>query len=177
MIATAFMVDWRAAMVTLGLPVALLRVALMVGNWGQHAFVDGDEPDSDYRSSVTLVDAASNRYCFNDGYHTSHHLNPRRHWRDHPIAFLQARHEYASQDALVFHNIDYVMITVRLLMKDYDTLAKCLVPIGERQIAMTHEERKEMLRGHTRAFSEREVMEKYKLKGKEGKTSSGTKGE
>ena len=38
------------------LPLALLRLGLMVGNWGQHAFVDADEPDSDYRSSVTLID-------------------------------------------------------------------------------------------------------------------------
>ena len=38
------------------LPLGLLRLGLMVGNWGQHAFVDADEPDSDYRSSVTLID-------------------------------------------------------------------------------------------------------------------------
>lgn len=30
----------------------------MVGNWGQHAFVDKDEPDSDFRSSITLIDVA-----------------------------------------------------------------------------------------------------------------------
>jgi len=58
------------------------------------------------------------------------------------------------------------MITVRLLRKDYNTLAKCLVPIGAKQIAMTHEERMEMLRRHTRQFSEEEVREKYNLAGK-----------
>jgi hypothetical protein len=67
-------------------------------------------------------------------------------------------------------------------MKDYDTLAKCLVPIGAKQIAMTHEERMAMLKSHTRAFSEEEIIEKFNLKGgkKEEKsigkaTSSGTK--
>lgn len=39
-------------------PLLLLRIGLMVGNWGQHAFVDHEEPDSDYRSSVTLIDVA-----------------------------------------------------------------------------------------------------------------------
>jgi hypothetical protein len=39
-------------------PLLLLRIGLMIGNWGQHAFVDHDEPDSDYRSSVTLIDVA-----------------------------------------------------------------------------------------------------------------------
>jgi hypothetical protein len=28
----------------------------MVGNWGQHALVDELEPDSDFRSSITLID-------------------------------------------------------------------------------------------------------------------------
>lgn len=40
------------------LPLLLLRLGLMVGNWGQHAFVDDIEPDSDYRSSITLIDVA-----------------------------------------------------------------------------------------------------------------------
>ena len=38
------------------LPLLMLRIGLMVGNWGQHAFVDAQEPDSDYRSSITLID-------------------------------------------------------------------------------------------------------------------------
>ena len=38
------------------LPFAVIRVGLMVGNWGQHALVDEVEPDSDFRSSITLID-------------------------------------------------------------------------------------------------------------------------
>ena len=40
------------------LPFLMLRMGLMVGNWGQHAFVDRDEPDSDFRSSITVIDVA-----------------------------------------------------------------------------------------------------------------------
>lgn len=39
-------------------PFVLMRLGLMIGNWGQHAFVDADEPDSDFRSSITLIDVA-----------------------------------------------------------------------------------------------------------------------
>lgn len=53
------------------------------------------------------------------------------------------------------------MITVRLLMKDYAHLAKCLVPMGD-QIDMTLDERAEMLRRHTRRFTEEEIREKFK---------------
>lgn len=86
-----------------------------------------------------------------------------RHWREHPVAFLKSKEIYASQHALVFHNIDYLMITIRLMMQDYETLAKCLVPIGS-QISMTHEERKAMLKSHTRPFTEEEIVKKFKLK-------------
>lgn len=61
----------------------------------------------------------------------------------------------------MFHNIDYIMITVRLMMKDYMTLAKCMVPIGEFQMNMTLEERAAYLRRHTRRFSEEEIKEKF----------------
>lgn len=37
-------------------PLAIMRLALMTGNWGQHALVDEVEPDSDFRSSITLID-------------------------------------------------------------------------------------------------------------------------
>lgn len=46
----------KATFIVFLLPLLLLRAGLMLGNWGQHAFVDHDEPDSDYRSSITLID-------------------------------------------------------------------------------------------------------------------------
>jgi hypothetical protein len=47
---------WQPTFFVFIFPLLLLRIGLMVGNWGQHAFVDADEPDSDYRSSITLID-------------------------------------------------------------------------------------------------------------------------
>jgi hypothetical protein len=47
------------------LPLLLLRLGLMIGNWGQHAFVDEVEPDSDFRSSITLIDVAVSHYPSN----------------------------------------------------------------------------------------------------------------
>ncbi|KZP05744.1 hypothetical protein FIBSPDRAFT_1053934 [Athelia psychrophila] len=151
---------FRAALFTLIIPLVQMRIAMMVGNWGQHAFVDELEPDSNYRSSITLIDVMSNRHCFNDGYHTSHHLNPLRHWREHPAAFVKAKAQYAAQQALVFADIDYFMMTVTLLRKDYDRLARCLVPIGA-QIAMTHAEKVAMLKTKTRRFTEAEIRAKF----------------
>ncbi|KAI9808899.1 MAG: Serine/threonine-protein kinase [Phylliscum demangeonii] len=151
---------FRAAVFVLLLPLVQMRVAMMVGNWGQHALVDELEPDSDFRSSITLIDVASNRFCFNDGWHTSHHLNPRRHWREHPRSFLQAKEQYRAGRALVFRNIDYLGMTVRLLRKDYAHLATCLVPIGD-QVGWSQDEVVRMLRTKTRRFDELEIARKF----------------
>lgn len=51
-------VNFRATVFVFVLPLLLLRVGLMVGNWGQHAFVDEIDPNSDFRSSITLIDVA-----------------------------------------------------------------------------------------------------------------------
>lgn len=83
-----------------------------------------------------------------------------RHWRQHPVAFLKQKDQYAREHALTFKNIDYIMITIRLAMKDYDHLAKCLVPMGD-QINMTLEEKAQMLRSKTRAFTEEEIKVKF----------------
>lgn len=51
-------VNFYATLFAFLLPLLLLRLGLMAGNWGQHALVDEVEPDSDFRSSITLIDVA-----------------------------------------------------------------------------------------------------------------------
>ena len=49
-------VNARATLFVFLLPLTVMRLGLMVGNWGQHVFVDPAEADSDYLSSITLID-------------------------------------------------------------------------------------------------------------------------
>jgi hypothetical protein len=49
------------------------------------------------------------------------------------------------------------MLTVKLLQKDYEYLAKCMVPLGAQQANMTLQERADMLRGRTRRFPKTRV--------------------
>jgi hypothetical protein len=112
---------------------------------------------------VLLTPIQSNRFCFNDGYHTSHHLHPRRHWREHPVALLRDQKRYADERALVFRNVDYLMLTLKLLQKDYMHLAKCMVPIGPEQRKMSLEQRADMLRGRTRRLPD-SYLEEHSLK-------------
>lgn len=60
---TMWRLNWRASIFVFLLPLAIMRLGLMIGNWGQHALVDRDEPDSDYRSSITLIDVPVRDLC------------------------------------------------------------------------------------------------------------------
>ncbi|KAH6582030.1 hypothetical protein BASA60_002189 [Batrachochytrium salamandrivorans] len=59
-------------------PLNLARFGMMSGNWAQHAFIEHSDPTNDYKSAITCLASFYNKNCFNDGYHTSHHLNPLR---------------------------------------------------------------------------------------------------
>ena len=49
-------INFAATMTALVLPLIQWRIAVMVNNWGQHAFIDQDEPSSNLRCSITLID-------------------------------------------------------------------------------------------------------------------------
>lgn len=51
------------------------------------------------------------------------------------------------------------MISYSLIRKDYNHLAKCLVPLGD-QALLTMEERAAMLQTKTRRFSDKEIRDK-----------------
>lgn len=53
---TMFCLNRNATICVFLMPLGLMRLGMMMGNWGQHAFVDEHEPDSDYRSSITVID-------------------------------------------------------------------------------------------------------------------------
>lgn len=51
-------INIRPTIFVLILPFAIMRLGMMIGNWGQHCLVDNVEPMSDFRSSITLIDVA-----------------------------------------------------------------------------------------------------------------------
>lgn len=55
-----------------------------------------------------------------------------------------------------------MMMTIRLLRKDYEGIARCMVPIGEAQKAMTMAERVQLLRSKTGRFTREELGRKFK---------------
>lgn len=157
--------NWLGVFCVLWLPFILMRLGMMSGNWGQHAFVDPDDPKCDYRNSITCIDNTYNALAFNDGYHTSHHLNSIRHWQDHPESFITTKEKYRSNAAIVFKNIDFHEIWFRLMLKDYDTLAKHLVQLCPKEDPTYMKSKGEIikfLKLRTRKVTSSEMMNAYK---------------
>ncbi len=123
-------VNWQATLVVFVIPLIFTRFMMMAGNWAQHAFIDTESPDNCYRNSITCINSAYNRRCFNDGYHISHHLHPSMHWTYHPISFQENIKNYETEEAVVFRKLDYFMIWFLLMTKSYDTLAKYFVDLS-----------------------------------------------
>lgn len=110
------------------LPVVILRVAMMQGNWAQHAFVDLSDPANPYRNSVDLVASPHNRRCFNDGYHIVHHRRPLMHWTEMAAEHASHRDDYAANDAMVFRDVpNFIVLWKWLMAKDYDRMAEHFV--------------------------------------------------
>jgi hypothetical protein len=146
------LVNWQATLLVFGFTLIVTRTAMMSGNWAQHAFVDATRPDNCYVNSITCINSSYNRRCFNDGYHISHHWKPTRHWTEHPQELQDHLAEYAAADAIVFRKLDFFMVWVYLMLKRYDKLADCYVPLDDRQ--RSKEEIIALLKERTRRIPE-----------------------
>jgi hypothetical protein len=110
-------------------PFLLCRVLMMCGNWGQHAFVDADDPGNSYRNSITCINTRYNRRCFNDGYHIYHHVKARCHWSEYPGEFQTNKTTYGQHDAIVFRGLDFFLVWVLLMVGAYRKLAESMVEL------------------------------------------------
>ncbi len=129
MVIALSLINFPATLVVFILPFLIFRFITMMGNWSQHSFVDPDEPDNLYKSSITCINVKYNHKCWNDGYHISHHIRPNMHWTEHPSHLLNNKESYAQNQALIFDGLDFLQVFVLLMRKRYDVLASHLVNI------------------------------------------------
>jgi hypothetical protein len=141
--------NFRATIIVFVVPFVLARFMMMAGNWGQHAFIDLDDPANCYRNSITCINVSYNRKCFNDGYHIGHHLKATRHWTEMPGELKQNQARYAAERALVFEGVDFFMVWAFLMLKRYDWLAKRVVALDD--TPRTQAELIAMMRERTRS--------------------------
>jgi fatty acid desaturase len=129
MVALLMFVSWRATLVVFVVPVLVVRFLMMAGNWGQHAFVCADQPESPFRNSITVINCRYNDRCFNDGYHIGHHVKANRHWSEMRTDFEANVADYAKKGAIVFEGIDFFAVWALLMLGRYKSLARRYVAL------------------------------------------------
>ena len=123
----------------------------MAGNWGQHAFIDSEEPANDYKSVTTFINSPYNHRCFNDGYHLGHHLKSSMHWLDMPSDFLAKKEVMKTEGTLVFRKIDYFTIFLLLMFHRYRTLARHVVQLDANNL-LSEDKLIELIHSRLRRF-------------------------
>ena len=122
-------INFPATLVAFIIPFFIFRFLTMMGNWTQHSFIDPEEPDNFYKSSINCINIRYNKRCWNDGYHTSHHVRPNLHWTQHPENFRSNTGEYARNKAIIFEGLDFLQIFYYLMNKRYQKLASHVINI------------------------------------------------
>ena len=117
----------RFGLVAFAFPFVAVRFMMMVGNWGQHAFLNTARPNGGLANAITCINSPYNRRAFNDGYHIGHHLKANLHWTLLPKDFLENRERYARADAIVFERLDFFLVSLLLWTGNYHVLAKRFV--------------------------------------------------
>jgi fatty acid desaturase len=125
--AAALRLDVRFGVVAFVIPFCMVRFLMMVGNWGQHAFVNHERKNDGLANSITCINAGYNHRAFNDGYHVGHHLKATRHWTEMPQDLHDNREKYARAGAIVFEGLDFFLVSVLLWTGQWRVLAKRFV--------------------------------------------------
>jgi fatty acid desaturase len=152
-------VNWQATVVVFILPFLISRVIMMLGNWSQHAFVDYDTPQNFFTNSITCVNTSYNHKCWNDGYHTSHHLLPHLHWTEYPDHVRNNLGAFKKNKALIFHGIHYLHIWWYLMTGNYSRLADHLINIDG--MFASKQEAIALLKSRTRKMPRRGITSDY----------------
>lgn len=129
LVALGLYLNPSATLAVFVIPLVLMRTLMMMGNWGQHAFIASGQADNPYLASITCINSRYNRRCFNDGYHIGHHLQARAHWTELPQQFEDALAEYGRQDAIVFEGLDFFLVWLLLMTKRWTWLARAFVQL------------------------------------------------
>jgi fatty acid desaturase len=123
-IVAAVLLNWRFGLVAFAFPYFAVRFLMMVGNWGQHAFVNTARKNDGLSNSITCINSGYNQRAFNDGYHIGHHLKANRHWTELPQDLRDNRDTYVREGAIVFHGIDFFLVSILLWTGSWGVLAK-----------------------------------------------------
>lgn len=122
-------VNFKATMMIFIAPVIYGRFIMMLGNWTQHAFIDKSDPEGHFSGVYNCINNVYNQNCWNDGYHSIHHLNPALHYTEIPGVFMKNIENFKKNKTFIFDGIHYLHIFYYIMFKKYDKLVENMVNI------------------------------------------------
>jgi len=75
--AGALFISWKKALLYIFIPHQVGLNTVLIFNYVQHVHAD---EDSTFNHSRNIVGWAMNAFLFNNGFHTVHHMQPKKHW-------------------------------------------------------------------------------------------------
>ncbi|KAL1518920.1 hypothetical protein AB1Y20_003192 [Prymnesium parvum] len=130
--------------ISLGTAFLIGPIALMLGNFSQHIFIDPRDPSSNYGLATNHLCAPFNMVTFNDGYHITHHVNSHCHWSEMPLHFIKNIEQYEKGGAICFRGLNFLDVSTAIFAGKFDYLAKQIVQL--RADPLSHEELVAMMR-------------------------------
>jgi fatty acid desaturase len=82
-IAVALLWNWKKALLYIVAPQQVSLFAVLIFNYIQHVHAD---EESKWDHSRNFLSGPLNFFLFNNGFHTVHHISPRQHWSESPVA-------------------------------------------------------------------------------------------
>ncbi len=71
--------DWKKALLFIVIPQQFSLFSVLIFNYIQHVHAD---EDSKWNHSRNFIGGFMNAFLFNNGFHTIHHMHPRKHWSE-----------------------------------------------------------------------------------------------
>jgi fatty acid desaturase len=133
LIAGSMILDWQFGLVVFAVPYFAVRFMMMVGNWGQHAFINTGRKNDGVANAITCINSGYNKRAFNDGYHIGHHLKANRHWTELPQDLKNNWEMYVREEAIVFEGIDFFLVSVLLWTGQWRFLARRFVRLDGKE--------------------------------------------
>lgn len=88
--AGALWLSWKKALLFIIVPHQVGLNSVLIFNYIQHVHAD---EDSQWNHSRNVLSPRMNGLLFNNGFHTVHHMNPRKHWSVTPQAHAEIQHK------------------------------------------------------------------------------------
>jgi fatty acid desaturase len=115
-------VHLRFTLCTIGYAFVEGNILLCVVNWVWHAFIDPEDPSSDYVNSTTIVEGLN--FTLNEEYHVVHHQYAGAHWSRYKELYERHAEGYLQAIPSAFYKVNIFELFAHIVSGNVKELVK-----------------------------------------------------